>query len=296
MAERYFEKFPIITYSNNSVVDITKRVALLERVSQNPYVFYPYDISDNERPDQLSTRYYDDPYKSWLVYIANKIIDPYYEWYLSNDEFNEFIEKKYGSIESAQQKITYYKNNWKGQEPISYSAFNVLSAGQKKYWEPMYGATAQILAYKRKEENWISNTNKIVNYTVSSTSNFTTNEICNIFFDTGMTGKGQVAGVFSNSTANYVSLHHLSGTYYTSDTVSITAGSYIYGNESGSNVSFTAVYSAANTIPEEETSYWTPVSYYDYEFDKNEYNKSVRVLDSSLSYTATQNLKDLMKV
>ena len=72
MAEKYFEKFPVITYSNNQVVDITKRVALLERVSSNPYVFYPYEITSNERADQLSTRYYGDAYRSWIFYISNK--------------------------------------------------------------------------------------------------------------------------------------------------------------------------------------------------------------------------------
>ena len=60
MPERYFEKFPVITYSNNQVVDITKRVTLLDRVSESPYVFYPYDISNAERADHFSHRYYED--------------------------------------------------------------------------------------------------------------------------------------------------------------------------------------------------------------------------------------------
>ena len=84
--DKYFDKFPIITYSNNSVVDITKRVALLDRVSRNPYVFYPFDLSGQERADQLSNRYYEDSYKSWVFYLSNKIMDPYYEWYLSEAE------------------------------------------------------------------------------------------------------------------------------------------------------------------------------------------------------------------
>ena len=49
MADRYFDKFPVITYNDNKVVDITNRVALLDRVSRNPYIFYPYDLSDQER-------------------------------------------------------------------------------------------------------------------------------------------------------------------------------------------------------------------------------------------------------
>jgi len=102
--DRYFDKFPIISYANNQVVDITKRVAMLEKVSRNPYAFYPYDIVGDERADQLSSRYYEDSYKSWLLYITNKITDPYYEWYLTEREFLEFLEKKYGSIYTSSIK------------------------------------------------------------------------------------------------------------------------------------------------------------------------------------------------
>jgi hypothetical protein len=94
MAQRYFDKFPIITYSNTEVVDITRRVTMLDKTIQNPYVFYPYEIDSNERADQLSARYYEDQFKSWMIYLSNKIVDPYYEWYLSEDEFVNFIIKK----------------------------------------------------------------------------------------------------------------------------------------------------------------------------------------------------------
>ena len=89
--QRYFENFPKIQYSNNSVLDITKRVTILNSVSSNPYAFYPYELEVHERPDQFSGRYYQDPFQSWLLYLSNKIVDPYYEWYLSDDEFNNFI-------------------------------------------------------------------------------------------------------------------------------------------------------------------------------------------------------------
>ena len=35
---------------------------------------------------------------------------------------------------------------------------------------------------------------------------------------------------------------------------------------------------------------------HDYEYEKNEYNKSIRVIDSDLSQFVVKNLKDLMKV
>jgi len=300
MPQRYFETFPVITYSNNQVVDITKRVALLDKVSDNPYVFYPYEISDNERADQLSARYYDDQYKSWMFYITNKIVDPYYEWYLNQNEFVDFIISKYGSYYDAETKVKLYRNNYIGQENITVSAFDSLPAVRKKYWQPNYGYGNRIDSYSRKQVDWITNTNKIVTYTANTTTystyldknkDFINDEICTIVFDNYNEGKGQILSV-TNTT---ITIRHVSGTYTTSGTVSVTPTSYIYGTESTVNTYFTAVtVSSINLDPVEEV-YWAPVSYLEYETEKNEYNKSIRVLDSSLKQTMVDNLKTLMK-
>lgn len=290
MADRYFDKFPLITYSNNTVVDITRRVTLLDRVSRNPYVFFPYDIEDYERPDQFSNRYYGDSYKSWILYLGNKIVDPYYEWYMSNDEFYEFIEKKYGSIFDAQQKIKFYRNNWENQENISSSEYNALPTTMKKYWEAEYGSGSNILYYKRKEIDWSVSTNKVVTYTVSNTS-FIENEICEIKINANVLGKGQ----FVKAVNNFIYLQHVNGDYIDSPTLAITSNSYVYGTESNVNTTVTDISHITINIPEEENAYWKAITYYDYELEKNEYNKSIRVIDKDLQYTAVDNLIDLLK-
>lgn len=291
MSNKYFDKFPTITYSNSNVVDITRRVTLLEKVSRNPYIFYPYTIESQERPDQLSNRYYNDSYKSWLIYHANKILDPYYEWYMSDEELNEFCETKYGSLYKAQNKIKFYRNDWENKDPISKSDYNALVTNQKKYWNPNYGVSLDnILNYVRKEIDWMSNTNKIISYAVSNTS-FINDEICNIVLVDGSIGKGQVV----STTNTNVYLQHVYGTYYTSDTISISASSYIYGTESNCNAVITSVSSTANNISEEELEYWTPITYYDYEYEKNEYNKTVRLIDSSQADKAVENVRVLLE-
>lgn len=288
--DKYFDKFPIITYSNNSVVDITRRVVLLDRVSRNPYVFYPFDLSGQERPDQFSNRYYEDPYKTWVLYLSNKITDPYYEWYLSENELNEYIEKKYGSIVDAQEKIKYYRNDWENKEPISVSAYDALSEDMKKYWNPNYSTGSKILNYVRKELDWYTNTNKIISYAVSNSS-YIVNEICNIRLQNQELGKGQVV----LSTNSHLYLQHVSGTFYTSDTVTLSSNSYIYGTESKANSVVTSVTAMANNIGEEEIIYWKPITYYEYEVERNEYNKSIRVMDKDNVYTAVDNLRVLLE-
>lgn len=289
MVDRYFDKFPTISYSNNTVVDITKRAALLEKVSSNPFAFYPYEITSNERADQLSNRYYDDPYKSWIIYLGNKIVDPYYEWYLHTEEFEEYVTKKYGSYINAVEKIKFYRNNWSNVDDISVSFYDSLPKTLRNYWEPKFGYNNKIIGYKRKQEDWKSVTNKIVSYAVSNT-NFIVDEIIDIVFDDRNSGRGQIVSTANN----LIYVHHVSGTFFTNENVGITESSYVYGRESVVNTVFTSVSSVANNLSEEELSYWTPVTYLEHETEKNEFNKSVRVIDSNLKQTMVNNLKDLM--
>lgn len=287
--DKYFDKFPQITYANNNVVDISKRVALLDRVSRNPYIFYPYDITSEERADQLSSRYYNDSFKSWIIYLSNNIVDPYYEWYLTEREFLDFIVLKYGSIFNAQQKIKFYRNNWENQEPISISAYNAISNDMKKYWTPNYAVGSAINSYSRKEVDWSSSTNKVMSYTVANTQ-FIQDEVVNIYLDSKSLGKGQIVG--SSNTEIYV--QHVSGYFQESDDLTINNG-YIYGGESKVNTSVTAASLITSNIPEDELNYWKPITYYDYEEERNEFNKSIRLIDSKQSETVVSNLTELLK-
>ena len=78
----------------------------------------------------------------------------------------------------------------------------------------------------------------------------------------------------------------------------------MYGTESQVNVAISIVENestndsvivVANNIPVDEERYWESVSYYDYETEKNEYNKTIRVMEKSLSDVAVDNLINLMK-
>ena len=286
----YFVRFPVIQYGNNSIVDITKRTAMIETVSNNPYIFYPYEISQEERPDQFSDRYFGDSYKSWIIYISNKIVDPYYEWYLTENQFNEVLIKKYGSVRNAYQKINFYRNDYYNSTNITISSYNALPVNLKSYWTPVYN-NDKIKEYTRKQNDHKLTTNKILSYTVANT-NFIRDEICTIKFNNNDFGQGQV--LFSAN--NNLKIQHVSGTYLANSTVTISAGSYIYGTESKVNTHFSTTSLVINNIPEGEEMYWAPITYADFEKEINEYNKSVRIIDKRLTDTISDNLTELMKV
>lgn len=291
--ERYFEKFQIVTYSNTAVVDLTQRTVLLNAVYSNPNLYYPYDIQNGERADQIADRYYDDQYMTWVMYLTNKVVDPYYDWYVDSSSFEEFIVKKYGSLENATSKIKYFRNNWYlYPEDILSSTYNSLSVDLQKYYEPVPINDTIVpnpTRYKRKQVDWTVKTNYIVSYsTAANSAGFINDEVVNITFNTNETGTGQVQ--FANSTT--VILEKIQGVAVGG---TISGSSTLYGRESQTNVVFTSATTLANNIPSAELPFWSPVTHYEYENEVNQRNKSIFVLDKRYATKMSQQLKNLLK-
>lgn len=291
MPDRYFEKFPVITYNDYLVRDITNRGVMLNSIMRNPYLFYPYQVAEGERPDQIADRYYNDQYMSWILYLSNKTTDPYYEWYLSPEDFLLFLRKKYSSeIYALQEKVIFYRNNWYDDERIlSISEYTAMANTLHRYWQPVYTNTNTPSGYQRVQKDWVITTNNIRKYAAAG-NNFIDNEIVNINFSATYTGKGQV--ISSNSTT--VLLQHTNGTTLSNNIVTITGSSRLYGSESKSNVVFTSATSIANNLPAEDVVYWSPVYIYDYENELNEQKKTIKILDSNYAIQTSNELTSLL--
>src|ERR1700755_260967 len=101
MSNKYFDKFPFVTYNGATCVNLMERVALNQTSAMNPYLYYPFDLEGYERADQFANRYYGDSFESWILYLSNNIFDPIREWYLQTDDVNSLIGDKYGSVQLA---------------------------------------------------------------------------------------------------------------------------------------------------------------------------------------------------
>ena len=88
MSETYFAKFPIITYLDHQVRNVTERVSIITKARTASMVYYPYELGNELRPDQLAGAYYDDPDLDWMIYLVNDIVDPYYGWYIYDLDFD----------------------------------------------------------------------------------------------------------------------------------------------------------------------------------------------------------------
>lgn len=291
--ERYFEKFQTVSYSNTNVVDLTQRTVVLNAVYNNPVLYYPYDIQDGERADQIADRYYDDQYMTWVMYLTNNIIDPYYDWYIDSDSFKDYIVKKYGSLENATSKIKYFRNNWYlYTDQITRDAYDNLDTSLQKFYEPVpiNGVIVPNPSrYTRRQVDWTVKTNYVVSYsTTANSAGFITDEVVNITFNANETGIGQVQ--YANS--SIVVLEKFRGIAAGG---TISGSSRLYGRESQTNVAFTSATVLANNIPSIELSFWSPISHYDYEQEINERNKSIQVLDKRYSTKMASQLKALLK-
>ena len=124
----YFDRFPSMLYdiskpgvTEPKVVvtkDIIRRVKLRSNIADNIFSYDPYDIKDGERPDIVADAYYGNVNYVWLIFLANDIVDPYYDWPLTTNQFEQFIIDKYGSIEASKDttsttNIIHYKHNTK---------------------------------------------------------------------------------------------------------------------------------------------------------------------------------------
>ena len=99
----YFKKFPKIHYEYKKnvfkkSVDILKRFGLTEKISTDASFWQEYEVKDSDTPESLANSIYGDPKKSWLILLANEIINPNYEWPLSSDKLYDRIVKKYEGI------------------------------------------------------------------------------------------------------------------------------------------------------------------------------------------------------
>lgn len=94
---RYFRYFPRITYDSQVATNITKRVRVQERLLSDPYLFLPYTIKNDESPEEVAYFYYGDASMSWIILMANDILDPYEQWPMSQDKFYKYLIAKYAA-------------------------------------------------------------------------------------------------------------------------------------------------------------------------------------------------------
>ena len=276
---RYFDRFPVIDYDGNVAKNILARVDFTDKTKKEIYSTFQFTLEEGfERPDLLSYNYYGSSKFDWMIYLTNNIVDPYYDYYKSAEDFKSYIETKYGSNSNARSITLFYRLNWHEDErTITTQQYEALIADEttntQKYWKPKITNTGAVIGYERIKEDWIVSTNKILSLSLT---------VAPTAFEIGdrvsQTSTGAYATVdYIDLESNSLTVKHVNGTFAVNEAEGIEAITPIKQN-----------------ISDAETEYWYAVNAYDDEKETNELKRNIFVLKSSyLAETEKQFIQQL---
>lgn len=263
---RYFDRFPVIDYDGVIAKNILARVDFTDQTKKDIYSTFQFTLEEGfERPDLLSYNYYGSSQFDWMIYLTNNIVDPYYDYYKSTNDFKNYINRKYGSSSNSRLITKFYRNNWHNDERlISIEQYEALQADEtmnlRKYWKPKLSSIGTVIGYERVKEDWIVSTNKIVQITLTSSP--TDFELGDIVRQTSTSAFATID--FIDTETNTLTVKHVTGTFSANTTEGIETVSLIRQN-----------------ITDDEAQYWYAVNAYEEEQETNELKRNVFVLKSS---------------
>jgi hypothetical protein len=315
----FFKKFPIVSYGNETAVNLMKRIKLTDEVKQLYTTFYEYRLESGDTIQNLAWNYYKESELDWLIHLANDVVDPYHDMSISSDEdFEAMIVKKYGSKETALRTVLYYQNNWRKDDTIlSTAGYQALSTNfnndgtnpdeignRRKYWKPRIGYTG-IVGYERNDIDYKISTNRIETYTIENSSGeFLRDEIVQ------STSNSAVRATMSSSNSTNIIIKDIHGSFCANTDF------VIQGKTSGKTATVLAFAPGAdintlnsisirtvpdqgpvlvNVIPRTEVVYYEPVYAYDFELEKNENAKDIYLVESTFVSQITNDLTEILR-
>ena len=99
----YFNRFPMMVYDVKGdknyklLPDILRRVKLRSGIRTGAFLFDNYDVVDGERPEDVAFKYFGDAELHWVILMTNNVTDRYYQWPLTQPQFQEYLTDKYGA-------------------------------------------------------------------------------------------------------------------------------------------------------------------------------------------------------
>jgi hypothetical protein len=104
---KYFSVFPKVLYSFNDyksgeyVTNILHRFKFDDALKNNTSAYFLYLIKETETPEIIAAKYYDSPYRYWIILLMNDIVDPQYQWPLHTISLHQYIDAKYMASSGA---------------------------------------------------------------------------------------------------------------------------------------------------------------------------------------------------
>lgn len=115
----YFKQLPDFEYisrinerkSNSDFIKVKnlfRRALIREDIFSDIMSFTKYKIDGDERPDAVAYKIYGDEDLDWVILAANNIINVRNEWPMTQNDFNNYLNEKYG-ITGAVDEVKHYE-------------------------------------------------------------------------------------------------------------------------------------------------------------------------------------------
>lgn len=124
----YFSYFPKILYdisgnkNDRIVTDLFNKLKVREKIINEISLYSTVDVIDGDTPESLAYKYYGDTEYHWVILLINNIVDRYYGWPLTVEQFESYINDKYENPDDAHHyEITQQSGRTEGEGPSDYT-------------------------------------------------------------------------------------------------------------------------------------------------------------------------------
>ena len=107
----YSKLMPKLEYNGVLITDISHRFKLSPVVQELASEYYNVTIEADETPESLSLKVYGQQDYWWLILVANNIIDPFYDWLMTDEEVVAYAEKLHG-VDGKNHVMHYEDENY----------------------------------------------------------------------------------------------------------------------------------------------------------------------------------------
>ena len=123
----YFNKFGKIQYGFDKenfkiVTDVMKRVKVRDKIINELSLYDKYVVKSGDTPESIAFKHFGDVNLHWVILLTNSITDRYYDWPMSEQEFELFIKDKYSNPDGIHHyEITQSSGKQTGNGPDDYT-------------------------------------------------------------------------------------------------------------------------------------------------------------------------------
>ena len=221
----YFNYLPNVGYRDergNLVLakNILTRAKILDIVKEAQSTALDYTVKDEERPETIANRIYGRSDYHWLILLFNDILDPYFSWPLSENEFESQMQKTYtgkslfiyppllwdhssgrqedGNIVPFDRRLPHYET---GDVVVQKDRFgNEIARAKVKSWNPsLYKIEIEDITGVFKVQDSLAQSGNAIGRP---------QDVRHDLFTTNRTGREVAAQVFRVVDDNRYALHH----------------------------------------------------------------------------------------